>query len=356
MSTPNPTGSDFNYYDNNKKSDSKSKLVPYLIGGCLLLLATNLFQFVSNNKKQTQIVQLTQDVTEETKLKDELEKQYAEANVQLEEMKGTNSELNTLIDKQKEELSAQKDKISGLIANKKDLANARAELSKMRTQMTDYIAQIDDLKKKNNILTDENKTLTTDKVALQENVSKEKAAREEVTSQKEQLANEKAKVEAEKKDYQIKASVLKFQGNNSELRGIKVKSNGKTDFDNNPDYIHILQVNFTPLDNAVVKSGKETFYIAVYNTTGEVVNPVVENDPLSDKTIKFTFKKTVDYSGGNRVSMDFPLGDGNKTSLMQFLGTKSKKDVAKCSLTVFNKGYESGKISLLSDFEEKKMK
>ncbi len=80
---------------------SNSNLVYFLMFCIIILLGFSQFQIKSKENPSNQIVQLTQDMTEETNLKNELVKNYTEANVQLEEMKGSNFELNNIIDNKK---------------------------------------------------------------------------------------------------------------------------------------------------------------------------------------------------------------------------------------------------------------
>ena len=120
--TPGGSGNQPNYNDN--KSNSNAKTLLAVAGAIiLLLLGTNIALWVSRISPKDHNATVSK-LEESEKLKIELEKQYTEATMQLEEMKGTNDELNSLIEKQKEELGTQRAKIDDLIQNKKDLSGA----------------------------------------------------------------------------------------------------------------------------------------------------------------------------------------------------------------------------------------
>ena len=93
-----------------KKNDgSKQRIIAIAAVIILALLAVNIALLVGYNKKGAKANELSSMLDESEQLKVELEKQYYDALSELEEMRGSNEELNALIDQQKEELSQQKE-------------------------------------------------------------------------------------------------------------------------------------------------------------------------------------------------------------------------------------------------------
>ena len=122
------------YPQNNNNGGSK-KLLTAAAAIIIALLGTNAY-LLYNKTQQTQIIQqTTQNLDESEKAKAELEKTVAEANASLDQMRTQNADLNKLIDEQKAQLAAQKDKIGGLLANKNGLAQAKAEMLKLKSQL-----------------------------------------------------------------------------------------------------------------------------------------------------------------------------------------------------------------------------
>ena len=93
---------------NPKPDNSKQKLIAVSAVIIFLLLATVIGLAVRLNNVGNTKAALSTQLDESEQLKAELEKQYYEALSELEEMRGSNEELNALIESQKEELKTQK--------------------------------------------------------------------------------------------------------------------------------------------------------------------------------------------------------------------------------------------------------
>lgn len=292
--TTNPTPMQNLNENNNSNSNSKRLLT---IAGIIivLLLGTNIFLFVNKFQQGNTIEKQGQEITSVQKLNEELEKQYNEANSQLEEMKGTNAELNALIDKQKEDLAQQKDKIAGLIKNGKDLKAARTELDKLRAQVADYVAQITDLKSKNEQLTNANTQLVSEKTALAENLSSEIKAKEDVITAK-QAVEEKNTQLAKKVDI---ASCVKVS--DIFAQGYTIKDSGKEVKKDYAKNVQRLKICFNLTQNEVVPGGDEQFYIRVINPTGETMTIESNGGGIfksntNNEQIPYTQVKAVSYN------------------------------------------------------------
>ena len=116
---------------------------------------------IRDSNKVTDKSQVQQtEMMELQKVQAELDQDYQAALESLEEMRGSNTQLNALIDSQKVELKAQKEKINGLIWSKKELDKARIEIKTLNANVAKYLADIQQLKEENKILSDDNTKLT----------------------------------------------------------------------------------------------------------------------------------------------------------------------------------------------------
>ncbi len=282
--------------------DSKQKLTAVAAVVIVALLGLNAFLIYNNMQHKSDNEALSVKLDEAKLLEAEIEKQYYDALTELETMRGSEENLNALIDQQKEELLEQKKKLSGSIRTKKDLKAAQAQLVDLRAQMDQYIADINTLKEENGLLTDANLQLTEEKTTLIGEVSKERMMNEELTtaktvliSEKEALANEKAALD--KTVYF--ASVVKVD--NVSGTGYKTKSSGKQKqkkYAKNVDYVKIC---FNATQNEVTEHGLEQFFVRIINPVGETLaiedlGSGITTNTKTGEEIRYTKIKELDYN------------------------------------------------------------
>ena len=94
--------------NSNKSNRGLSTILWVLLGASII---GNAYLLMDRSKMSDQVQQQVDKITESEQLNAELEKQYYEALSDLEEMRGSNDELNTMIETQKEELKQQKIKL-----------------------------------------------------------------------------------------------------------------------------------------------------------------------------------------------------------------------------------------------------
>ena len=184
----------------NEGSDSRAKkLLPWAIAALVALVGTNVATWVGLSNKKAETVNLTTELKKEEDLNAQLEQQYKDAVAQLEEMKGKNTELNSLIDSQKEELTKRKNTIAGLIKSKsKDVNALKADLARFKAESDGLVAKIAELEQDKKKLGETVAVLTTEKTSLMDNLAKERTEKEQVITQKTAVETEKAKVEGDK--------------------------------------------------------------------------------------------------------------------------------------------------------------
>ncbi len=226
-----------------------------------LLVAT-----ISQNKQKSD---LSEQLTESEQLKKELEQQYYTALSELEEMRGSNEELNALIEKQKEELATQKGRIDELLKDSRNLAAARGELKKLRSQVEQYVAEINQLRQQNQELSAQNSQLNETNTALQTDLESQRAAYQESESARASLVSEKEQLEQTKAALSSKvnfASVIKVSG--VEAQGYKTKGSGKLAKDSQAKDIDQVQICFNTTVNEVAEAGEEVYYIRIIDPQG----------------------------------------------------------------------------------------
>jgi myosin heavy subunit len=292
--TPNPS------YNNPTPAPRNNK-TGFIVAIAILAIAAIglLVTSISQNQAKTE---LAGKYNESEKLKADLEKQYYSALSELEEMKGSNEEMNTLIDKQKEELTAQKGRIDVLLRDSKNLGAARTELKNLRAQVVQYVAEINQLKEQNGELTANVNKLSEEKTALETNLEQERTVRTEVETARAALVSEKETLEKDKAALSSKvnfASVIKVSG--IEVQGLKAKSNGKFSKGRQAKDVSQLQICFNTSANEVAEAGNEMYHIRVIDPQGvtlsvEDLGSGIFKSSSTGEEMPFTTAKEFDYN------------------------------------------------------------
>jgi myosin heavy subunit len=285
--------------NSNKSNRGLSTILWVLLGASII---GNAYLLMDRSKMSDQVQQQVDKITESEQLNAELEKQYYEALSDLEEMRGSNDELNTMIETQKEELKQQKNKIASLIKNGKDLKSARAELVILKSQAAEYVAQIETLRSENEKLSEINLTLEKEKGDLSVQVEESTQMNNELTTAKAALISEKEILSKENEDLAAKVNVASvINVSNITIKGIKLRDNGKERAKNKANKINHLKVCFDLEDNNVAEAGIEQFFIRILNPDGETMTfenfgsgIMVESE--SGKQIRYTLIKGVQYN------------------------------------------------------------
>lgn len=317
--------------------DGGNNKAPYIVAIVLLALATvglGIFSFSESSENE----QVTALYDESEQLKAELEKQYYEALSELEELRGSNDEMNALIEQQKVELKDQKDKIDGLLKDSRNLSAARKELASLRTQAEGYIAELNQLREQNELLTSENNMLSMNNDSLNKDLQEQQMANAELSSERAVLVSEKEQLEEVRQQLSRKvniASVIKVNG--IEVTGVKIKNSGKEVKRSNADNIDKLQVCFNTTTNDVAETGTEVFFVRIINPLGETLaveemgSGVMTNNANQEQVL-YTQAKEMDYAGdAGKVCTEWtpnqPLPEGNY------------------ELEIYNKGHLAGSTS-----------
>ena len=289
-------------------SEIKSKqspIVPILIVAVIALLAALGYMWKSKSDLQSNLVTTTEKLDETEQLKLQLNTQYYESLNELESMRGSNAELNALIDQQKAELTESKQRIDVLMKDKKNLSAARKEIASLRSATQKYVAEINQLKEENGLLTEANMNLSTENQGLQRTVADVSAANSELSTARAQLMSEKESLMGERKVLNEKvtmASAIKV--NNISSNGLRMKDSGKTVRKKYAKNVDLLNICFETTANQIVQPGTEEFYVRIINPLGETLS--VEEmgsgvlvNALTKEQVKYT--KAVEHAYSNGI-------------------------------------------------------
>jgi hypothetical protein len=314
-------------------TQSKQNFTAIAIGIIIALLALNAYQWYVNSKLSSTNQTQKSEMVELQKVQEELDQDYQTALESLEEMRGDNAQLNSLIDSQKSELKAQKDKINNLIWTKKELDKAKAEIKLLNTNVAKYLADIQKLQGENKVLSDNNQQLTLrveEEIKAKENVITEKNA---LTAEKETLNKSNAALGA-KVDM---ANAIKI--NFLEVKGYEIKKDGKLKERSKAKDIQMLRVCFLTETNMVTASGQKKFYIRIINPQGETIaiedlGSGVLTNKLDNSQVRYTTSGEINYNNEDtNACIDWTLSD--------------KLVKGDYKIEMYNNGFQVGKGSFI---------
>ncbi|TXF89161.1 hypothetical protein FUA23_11665 [Neolewinella aurantiaca] len=279
--------------------EPKKSRTPLLAGIIAVLLLALAGLGIGYANRGSENAQLSTDLVEMEQFKATAEKQYYESLAELEEMRGSNEELNALIDQQKEDLRTQKEKISSLTRDSRNLVAARRELAELRSQTDGYLVQLEEMRLANAELTENNQRLSTERDMLSSDLQVSRQQNESLNSERAVLVSEREQLTSTNQELNRKvgiASVLK--ANNITIVGQKARSNGKFAERKNANYVDRLYVCFNSLDNAVAKMGEETFQLRIINPAGETIQIDAEGSgvfTMADSGEQIPYTKAVNF-------------------------------------------------------------
>lgn len=315
---------------------SKQRLLAIAAIVVMALLIVNAF-LLYNKYNQSQVIEAQKtEIMESDKLKIEMEKQYHEALAELEEMRTTNEELNSIIDQQKAELKTQREKINQLLKDGGNLDRARMEIKNLTTQVSEYISRIEQLNAENEAIKGENQELVARAEQLAENLENERSKTQELAGEKEQLETVKSNLSKENEKLSDKvnlASVIKVK--DISVVGMKQRDNGKMVKKKYAKNVDQLRICFSTEANEVANPGVEKFFVRIISPIGETMaiddlGSGVLFDKSSGEEIRYTSIQEYDYSNdATEICYDWNPSAGNFQN-------------GKYQVEVYNKGHLAG--------------
>jgi hypothetical protein len=313
---------------------SQQKLLALATVAIIALLGLSAFLIYTKVNQDKLIKSQSSEMIEQTRLKADLEKQYYETLSDLEEMRGNNSELNAMIETQKTELKAQKDKISNLIATSKDLEKAKEEIARLRS----YVTEVEDLKKKNAALRDSNVALASKRDELIIAVQQEKVTNEELSTSRNALASEKEALQQEKEVLSRKVDIASsIKVSDITVKAYKIKSSGKEMDTKKANSIDLVKICFKTTSNVIAPNGQETFYVRIINPLGEVM--AIQDLGSGSLTLTNT-GESIQYTQAAQVEY---TNDAKEGCVNWQPGTVF--ETGTYQVEIYNKGFQAGKGS-----------
>jgi hypothetical protein len=275
------------------------------------------------------------EMAELQKVQAELDADYQAALESIESLRSDNTELNSLIDSQKNELKAQKNKIDGLIWTKRELDKARQEIAQFETLTADYLVQLSDLKTRTEQLSAANAELNSQNVVLTENLNVEKAANQELQQTKATLVSEKTKLTATNSALSSKVelgSAIKI--NWMSFNGGDINDDGEFKSRKRNKKMEVLRTCFKTETNVVVPAGDEIFYLRILNPAGETlaaddIGSGTLDDKMTGKSMRYTMSGTLTYN------------NQDTEACMDWKPSYQPED-GEYTVEIYNKGYKVG--------------
>ena len=256
-------------------SENKNKSNLLLIILLLVSVGFNIYQYsakntlVSESKNERDSL-----ITARVDIEKELNETYSELN----QYKGENARMDSLLSKANTDLQSYENKIASLLKSEsnKDQLNKKLleELKEIKKLRDQYLEKIDNLLAENVKLKKDNSDLNT-KV---EQISKD-------------LQNTVNTASVLRVEY-LNISSLKKKFNDKYAPTLLAKRTNKFD------------ICFTVLENKIAKSGTRTVYLKLISPNGKVIGDRAQgsgsfNDIKSNSQMQFTLSKSLDYTNAN---------------------------------------------------------
>lgn len=283
-------------------SKSKNKLAAWAIIAIIGLLGLNGYQWFTNSQLKSQNIKQETDLIDLEKIQAELEQDYNAALEGIEDMRGDNNKLNSLIESQKVELKSQKDKINNLIWTKRELKKAKEEIASMNSQAAQYVADLARLREENQTLMASNSELKEQNSSLNTQYLNEQRAKIEIEEARAVLAAEKERLAKTNEVLDTKvdmANAIKI--NFMKVQGYKLSDSGKKKKKSRAKNINLIEVCFTTETNLVTKAGPKDFKIRLIDPRGETVaredlGSGILTNKLDNTQVRYTTSGTIDYN------------------------------------------------------------
>jgi uncharacterized protein (DUF3084 family) len=316
-------------------SKSRERLTAFAIVAIIILLAINAILLYNKYKQDKIISQQQEKINEASRLQSELEKEFYEAMSELEEMRGDNEKMNSVIDQQKAELQEQRDRIDRLINVNQDLQSAKIQLGELRKQVDRYIEQIDQLEMENAVLLDANNRLEEERRLLSDAIANERQTNDELKEEKEDLLERTSKLEKDRtRLVETVTMASAIQAENISISGYKLGSNGDLRKRRKATNIELVEMCFDVAENTITQPGTELYYMRIIDPKGETMaieslGSGVLEDRSTGEAVRYTQKAEFEYDQSRkRVCMRWQPNTPFVSGTYQY--------------ELYNKGYRTG--------------
>lgn len=294
MSTNYP---DAGNYSSAPKKDNKNTIIILLaialVGSWIYFMYAKSQATAVINEKDAQYATLDS-------AKNNVQKEYDDAMVRLDEMTATNNGLDSLVKTRDNELGILKSKFKSLVgkqnATSTDLAEARKLVRELNGRIDDYVKEIERLQ-------GENIQLTADKNSL--------------TNENKNLSNNLANTESAKKDAENKVDVgSTLHASNFNIVAINERNSGKEKSTSSARRADKFRISFNLDENRIATSGTKQLFIITKDPAGKVIKEEAlasgTINTRQDGQVDFTTKLDVEYKQSEAKFVSFDLRQADK--------------------------------------------
>jgi prefoldin subunit 5 len=301
--------------DSGNKKDNKNNIIILL---SILLLASWGYFFYARNQSNAVINEKDAQYATLDSAKNEVQKEYDEAMMRINDLTSMNSGLDSLVKTRDKELGIIKDKFRSLVtkqnATRADLEQAKSLVAELNGRINDYVREIERLQA-------ENMQLATDKKNL--------------TAANENLSNNLASTEAAKKEAENKVDVgSTLHASSFKIVAINERNSGKEKATSSAKRADKLRISFNLDENLIATAGLKQLYIIAKDPSGKVITEESLGSgkvgTRKDGQIDFTTKIDVEYKTGEAKYVGFDLRQTEKYNKGNY------------SITVYQNGFKIG--------------
>jgi len=258
----------------NQENNGNNRIIVYVLGFLLLLsVIGNIYFYTRTTSAENVIVTREAQVDSLNDVKKTLEDDFNAMTFELDQFKGKNIQLDSLLERANGDIEKQKAKIERLIKENKDIPLIRRQMEELKMIRDQYRTQIDQLIKENKELKFENVNLTQEVDNLNK-TTKDLSAKVEIASE--------LRTEA------ITVKTLRDKGKGKFEETEKAKRVGR------------ISTTFTISENKVAKPGQREAVLRILKPDGYVLtdpNNGSGNFSKDDgRSAEFTIRKTLEYN------------------------------------------------------------
>lgn len=278
-----------------KNKNSKNIIIGVLAAG---LLGTWGYLLYDKNKAGEKISEQQTQISTLDSAKTAIQLEFDNALARLDSVTGSNNNLQGQLADRQKEIDAKKAEIRKILNDKKASESQLAKARKMVTELNDKIsgleAEVARLTGENQELTAANTSLKEEKSVLEQNLVTTKTEKEELS-----------------KTVDVGST---FSASNIQVTPVNEKKSGKEKNTSTAKRVDKLVVSFD-VENRIAKSGPADMYLIVTAPDGKVITDAsMGSSTLNTRTDgdkPFTTKVSVDYTQGQRKSIQYPIRNGD---------------------------------------------
>ena len=298
-----------------RNNNMKSILTGVLV---VALLGTWGYIIYDKNQTKTALTQKETLIASTSSQRDELQKELQDATMKYDELKTSNSRMDSAISAKDIEIAEKKDRISSLLsksnATQGELSEARRLIASLRDDIDGYKNQIE-------LLQGQKMQLTQEKVV--------------VTQERDKVKQEFDSAQVVIKDKENVIDVgSTLQASNFNIVGVKEKKGGKEKETSTAKRVDKLRVTFEINENMIAPTGNKEIYVVITAPDGSPVSiESLGSGKFSTREGEeklFTQKLDVNYVQNKRQTVSFDFKQ-NKNF-----------DIGNYKIEVYNNGFKVG--------------